>query len=85
MVDLGLADHVDVNFQHPSDAISDIKLAVFDMDSTLIRYEVIDELATRAGVGAVAAITERAMRELDFSQAFRSDWVCCVILMPARR
>ena len=70
--DLGLADQVDVNFQHPSDAISDIKLAVFDMDSTLIQCEVIDELATRAGVGEqVAAITERAMRgELDFSQSF---------------
>jgi len=70
--DLGLADHVDVNFQHQSDAVSDIKLAVFDMDSTLIQCEVIDELATRAGVGEqVAAITERAMRgELDFSQSF---------------
>ena len=70
--DLGLADHVDVNFQHPSDAISDIKLAVFDMDSTLIQCEVIDELARRAGVGEqVATITERAMRgELDFSQSF---------------
>jgi len=70
--DLGLADHVDVNFQHESDAISDIKLAVFDMDSTLIQCEVIDELAIRSGVGKqVAAITERAMRgELDFSQSF---------------
>ena len=70
--DLGLADNVDVNFQHASDAISDIKLAVFDMDSTLIQCEVIDELAVRSGVGEqVAAITERAMRgELDFSQSF---------------
>ena len=69
--DLGLADDVDINFQHQSDAISDMKLAVFDMDSTLIQCEVIDELATRAGVGdRVAAITERAMRgELDFNQS----------------
>jgi phosphoserine phosphatase len=69
--DLGLADDVDINFQHQSDAISDIKLAVFDMDSTLIQCEVIDELAARAGVGDhVAAITERAMRgELDFNQS----------------
>ena len=69
--DLGLADDVDINFQHHADAISDIKLAVFDMDSTLIQCEVIDELATRAGVGdRVAAITERAMRgELDFNQS----------------
>ena len=69
--DLGLADDVDINFQYQSDAISDIKLAVFDMDSTLIQCEVIDELAARAGVGdRVAAITERAMRgELDFNQS----------------
>ena len=69
--DLGLADDVDINFQHQADAISDIKLAVFDMDSTLIQCEVIDELATRAGAGdRVAAITERAMRgELDFNQS----------------
>lgn len=49
------------------------RLVVFDMDSTLIQQEVIDELAKEAGVGAeVAAITERAMRgELDFRQSFR--------------
>jgi len=43
------------------------------MDSTLIRTEVIDELARLAGVGdQVAAITEAAMRgELDFQQSFR--------------
>ena len=41
------------------------KLAIFDMDSTLIRCEVIDELASEAGVGnAVAAITEQAMKVL---------------------
>ena len=49
-------------------------LAAFDMDSTLISCEVIDELARVAGVGAeVAAITERAMRgELDFDESFRT-------------
>ncbi|GMG85800.1 phosphoserine phosphatase SerB [Biformimicrobium ophioploci] len=49
------------------------KLACFDMDSTLIRAEVIDELAAVAGVGEqVAAITAAAMRgELDFQQSFR--------------
>lgn len=49
------------------------RLLVFDMDSTLIRCEVIDELAVRAGVGdAVAAVTARAMRgELDFKSSFR--------------
>lgn len=48
------------------------RLICFDMDSTLIRTEVIDELAERAGVGAeVKAITESAMRgEIDFTESF---------------
>lgn len=47
------------------------RLVAFDMDSTLIQHEVIDELAIEAGVGEkVAAITEAAMRgELDFNQS----------------
>jgi len=47
------------------------RLICFDMDSTLITTEVIDELAALAGVGAqVAAITSRAMSgELDFRQS----------------
>lgn len=51
-----------------------LKLAVFDLDSTLINQEVIDELAKSVGMGvAVAAITERAMRgELDFEQSLRA-------------
>ena len=49
------------------------RLVCFDMDSTLIETEVIDELAERAGVGAqVKAITERAMRgEIDFCESFK--------------
>ncbi|EAQ97449.1 phosphoserine phosphatase SerB [Congregibacter litoralis] len=49
------------------------RLIAFDMDSTLIQCEVIDELARRAGVGdEVAGVTARAMRgELDFRQSFR--------------
>ena len=49
------------------------RLVCFDMDSTLIETEVIDELAVRAGVGdQVKAITERAMRgEIDFCESFR--------------
>lgn len=49
------------------------RLICFDMDSTLIRTEVIDELADRAGVGdEVRAITESAMRgEIDFIESFR--------------
>lgn len=48
------------------------RLICFDMDSTLIRTEVIDELAEKAGVGAkVKAITESAMRgEIDFVESF---------------
>ena len=50
------------------------RLVCFDMDSTLITQEVIDELALEAGVGEqVAEITERAMQgELDFQQSFRA-------------
>ncbi|MBD5370401.1 MAG: phosphoserine phosphatase SerB [Bacteroides sp.] len=49
------------------------RLVCFDMDSTLIKTEVIDELADRAGVGQqVRAITESAMRgEIDFKESFR--------------
>ena len=48
------------------------RLICFDMDSTLIKTEVIDELAERAGVGdRVREITERAMRgEIDFRESF---------------
>jgi phosphoserine phosphatase len=48
------------------------RLVCFDMDSTLIEAEVIDELAKAAGVGEqVAEITEAAMRgELDFTESF---------------
>lgn len=49
------------------------RLICFDMDSTLIETEVIDELAERAGVGSqVREITERAMRgEIDFTESFK--------------
>ncbi|MGP1424245.1 MAG: phosphoserine phosphatase SerB [Prevotella fusca] len=49
------------------------RLICFDMDSTLIQTECIDELAKHAGVGKqVAEITERAMRgEIDFKESFR--------------
>jgi phosphoserine phosphatase SerB len=49
------------------------RLILFDMDSTLIQCEVIDELAKVYGVGEqVAAITESAMRgEMGFSESFR--------------
>ena len=65
--------NVDIAFQQDSVFRRNRRLVVFDMDSTLIDAEVIDELAKAAGVGEqVAAITERAMRgELDFQASFR--------------
>lgn len=69
-----LANELDVDIAYQEDNIfrRNRRLVAFDMDSTLIQMEVIDELAKRAGVGAqVSAITERAMRgELDFKQSF---------------
>ncbi len=54
--------------------LSTFKLAAFDMDSTLINIECIDELADAAGRKAeVAAITEAAMRGeiVDFKESLR--------------
>lgn len=67
------AGDVDVAFQHDSIFRRNRRLVAFDMDSTLIQGEVIDELAALAGAGEqVRAITEAAMRgELDFPQSFR--------------
>lgn len=65
------AHPVDVAWQRDSVYRRMRRLVAFDMDSTLIRHEVIDELAREAGVyEQVAAITESAMRgELDFRQS----------------
>ncbi len=65
--------NVDIAFQRDTVFRRNRRLAVFDMDSTLIEAEVIDELAKVAGVGdQVSEITERAMRgELDFRASFR--------------
>lgn len=65
---------VDIAIQEDNIYRRNRRLVVFDMDSTLIEAEVIDELAKEAGVGAeVAAITERAMcGELDFGESFRA-------------
>ena len=64
---------VDIALQEDTLFRRNRRLAVFDMDSTLIEAEVIDELAKAAGVGdQVAAITERAMAgELDFKASFK--------------
>lgn len=65
--------NVDIAFQEDSLFRRNRRLAVFDMDSTLIEAEVIDELAKAAGVGEqVSQITERAMAgELDFRESFK--------------
>ena len=64
---------MDISFQEESMYRRMRRLICFDMDSTLIETEVIDELAMRAGVGdQVKAITESAMRgEIDFCESFR--------------
>lgn len=66
--------NIDVAVQEDNAYRRNRRLVCFDMDSTLIEQEVIDELAIEAGVGAqVAEITERAMQgELDFQQSFRA-------------
>ena len=63
---------VDIAIQKDDAYRRNRRLVCFDMDSTLIEAEVIDELAKHAGVGdQVAAITERAMLgELDFTASF---------------
>ncbi len=63
---------VDIAFQADNIFRRNRRLICFDMDSTLIQTEVIDELAIRAGVGdQVKAITEAAMRgEIDFNESF---------------
>ena len=63
---------VDIAFQEDNIFRRNRRLVCFDMDSTLIQTEVIDELAERAGVGEkVKKITEAAMRgEIDFNESF---------------
>jgi phosphoserine phosphatase serB len=64
--------NMDISFQRESMFRRMRRLICFDMDSTLIQTEVIDELAIKAGVGdKVKEITERAMRgEIDFRESF---------------
>ncbi|MDR3740719.1 MAG: phosphoserine phosphatase SerB [Terracidiphilus sp.] len=63
---------IDIAFQRESIFRRNRRLFAFDMDSTLIQGEVIDELARMAGVGEqVSKITEAAMRgELNFDESF---------------
>lgn len=70
---VGASHQVDIAIQEDSVWRRHRRLICFDMDATLIKAEVIDELARRHGVyDEVSAITERAMRgELDFEESFR--------------
>lgn len=65
-------EDIDISLQEDTMYRRCRRLVCFDMDSTLIGTEVIDELAERAGVGdKVRTITERAMRgEIDFKESF---------------
>lgn len=74
-LDLSRELEVDIAFQVDSVYRRSRRLVAFDMDSTLIQHEVINELAAEAGAEVereVAAITESAMRgELDFDDSLR--------------
>lgn len=71
-MELSVRLDADIAFQEDNAYRRNRRLVCFDMDSTLIEAEVIDELAKAAGVGEqVAEITEAAMRgELDFTESF---------------
>ncbi len=71
-MELSVRLDVDIAIQEDNAFRRNRRLVCFDMDSTLIEAEVIDELAKAAGVGdQVSEITEAAMRgELDFTESF---------------
>ncbi|SMF25923.1 phosphoserine phosphatase SerB [Desulfovibrio gilichinskyi] len=66
-------EQVDIALQEDNAFRRNRRLVAFDMDSTLIQTEVIDELAKAAGSGElVSSITESAMRgEIDFKESLR--------------
>jgi phosphoserine phosphatase len=73
LLSIATALSVDISVQEDNVYRRNRRLVAFDMDSTLIEAEIIDELARAKGVGnEVAAITESAMRgEMDFAESFR--------------
>lgn len=70
---LSQQEKIDLNMQPESVFRRHKRLVIFDMDSTLIKQEVIDELAREAGVySRISSITESAMRgEIDFNESLR--------------
>jgi len=85
-MDISRKTGIDISFHVDNIYRRNRKLVVFDMDSTLIQAEVIDELAKLAGVGdEVQRITESAMRgEIDFKESFRRR-VALLKGLPAER
>lgn len=73
IIDISHEAGVDIAYQEDNIYRRSRRLVCFDMDSTLIQTEVIDELAREAGVyDQVSAITESAMRgEIDFKESFK--------------
>lgn len=71
---LALSDETDIDHIYQAEQLDIRKagVAVFDMDSTLIKAEVMDELAVEAGIGEqISAVTASAMRgEIDFVESF---------------
>jgi phosphoserine phosphatase len=66
---------IDISFQKDNIYRRNRRLICFDMDSTLIKTEVIDELAESCAGEEVRAITEAAMRgEIDFSESFKKSF-----------
>jgi phosphoserine phosphatase len=72
-LEISKEENVDIAIQVDDVYRRNRRLVAFDMDSTLIQTEVIDELAMRAGSGVlVKSITEAAMRgEIDFDESLR--------------
>ncbi|MBT3583258.1 MAG: phosphoserine phosphatase SerB [Halobacteriovoraceae bacterium] len=73
LLNISTEHHVDMAFLKDNVFRRSKRLIVFDMDSTLIQTEVIDEMAEVMGVGdEVRAITEMAMNgELDFDESLK--------------
>ena len=72
-IDISSREGFDISMQEDTMYRRCRRLICFDMDSTLIQTECIDQLAEKAGVGdMVRDITERAMRgEIDFRESFK--------------
>ncbi|MBK1735958.1 phosphoserine phosphatase SerB [Halorhodospira abdelmalekii] len=72
-MEISKALDVDISFQEDNVYRRNRRMVAFDMDSTLIQQEVIDEMAKAAGVGKECArVTEQAMHgEIDFCESLR--------------